>query len=124
LTKSLGVYPLCKALLLPRQTKQCKLNKINIVLKGIEHVSLKNIFVSHRGQDEDNCGNWTLPCRSARHAVNISNANDVIHIDYAEGRPYKEREHLIGGNHTIMLDKSLSFYGFNGTAILDCEQPY
>ena len=124
MTKSLGVYPLCKALLLPRQTKQCKLNKINIVLKGIEHVSLKNIFVSHRGQDEDNCGNWTLPCRSVRHAVNISNANDVIHIDYAEGRPYKECEHLIGGNHTIMLDKSLSFYGFNGTAILDCEQPY
>ena len=82
------------------------------------------MFVSHRGQDEDNCGNWTLPCRSVRHAVNISNANDVIHIDYAEGRPYKECEHLIGGNQAIMLDKSLSFYGFNGSAILHCEQTY
>ena len=82
------------------------------------------MFVSHNGQDEDNCGNWTLPCRSVRHAVNISNANDVIHIDYAEGRPYQECEHLIGGNQAIMLDKSLSFYGFNGSAILHCEQTY
>ena len=103
--------------------KQSKLNEINIVFKGIHPISLKNIFVSHRGQDEDNCGNWTVPCRSVRHAVNISSANDVIHIDYAEGRPYKECEHL-KENHTIMLDKSLSFYGFNGTAILHCEQTY
>ncbi|CAB3993681.1 Hypothetical predicted protein [Paramuricea clavata] len=48
----------------------------------------------------------------------------MTNIDYAEGRPYKECEHLIGGNHTIMLNKSLSFYGFNGSAILHCEQPY
>jgi hypothetical protein len=105
--------------------KQSKLDEINNVFKGIHPVSLKNIFVSHRGQDEDNCGNWTLPCRSVRHAVNISSANDVIYIDYAEGRPYKECEYLISNeNHTIMLDKSLSFYGFNGTAILGrhCEQ--
>ena len=86
-------------------------------------MSLNNVFVSHRGQDEDNCGNWTLPCRSVRHAVKVSCANDVIHIDYAEGRPYKECEHL-KGNHTIMLDKSLSFYGFNGRAILHCEETY
>ncbi|CAB3993680.1 Hypothetical predicted protein [Paramuricea clavata] len=92
--------------------------------RSIQHVSLKNVFVSHRGQDEDNCGNWTMPCRSVRHAVNISSANDVIHIDYAEGRPYKECEHPIGGNQAIMLDKSLSFYGFNGSTILHCEQTY
>ena len=82
------------------------------------------MFVSHRGQDEDNCGNWTNACRSVRHAVKISNANDVIRIDYAEGRPYQECEQLIGGNQAIMLDKSLSFYGFNGSAILHCEQTY
>ena len=82
------------------------------------------MFVSHRGQDEGNCGNWTLPCRSVRHAVNISSANDVIHIDYAGGRPYQECEHLVGGNQAIMLDKSLSFHGFNGSAILHCEQTY
>ena len=87
-------------------------------------MSLKNVFVSHRGQDEGNCGNWTLPCRSVRHAVNISSANDVIHIDYAEGRPYKECQHLIGGNQAIMLDKSLSFYGFNGSTLLYCGQTY
>ena len=81
--------------------------------------------MSHRGHDENVCGSWTLPCRSVRKAVKISNANDDIYIDYAEGKPYKECEHVIFyENHTIMLDKSLSFYGFNGSAILHCEQTY
>ena len=80
--------------------------------------------MSHRGQDEHFCGNWTIPCHSVRQAVKISNANDVIYIDYAKGRPYKECERLPAGNHTIILNKSLSFHGFNGSAILHCEQTY
>ena len=80
--------------------------------------------MSHRGKDRDFCGNWTLPCRSVRQAVNISNANDVIYIDYVEGRPYEECKQLLAGQHTIMLNKSLSFRGINGTAILHCEQSY
>ena len=86
-------------------------------------MSLKSVFVSHRGQDINGCGNWTLPCRSVRHAVKISSDNDVIHIDYANGRPYKECEQVIPKeNHTIMLNKSLSFHGFNGQARLHCEK--
>ena len=83
------------------------------------------MFVSHRGKDEDFCGDWTFPCRSVRQAVNISSANDVIYIDYAEGRPYKECEHLISNeNQTIILDKSLAFFGLNGSGILNCAQTY
>ena len=81
--------------------------------------------MSHSGQDDDVCGNWTLPCRSVRQAVKICNANDVIYIDYAEGRPYNECENLTANeSHTIMLDKSLFFYGLNGSAMLHCEQFY
>ena len=83
------------------------------------------MFVSHSGQDDDFCGNWTLPCRSVRQAVKICNANDVIYIDYAEGRPYSECENLTANeSHTIMLDKSLFFYGLNGSTMLHCEQSY
>ena len=77
------------------------------------------MYVSHRGNDLDSCGDWTLPCRSVRYAVRISSANDAIHIDYAKGKPYKECEHE---NHTIILDKSLSFHGMNGKAILHCGE--
>ena len=97
----------------------------NICFKGIQNLLSKNVFVSHRGKEEHFCGNWTLPCRSVRQAVNISNANDVIYIDYVEGRPYEECEDLISDEkHTIMLDKSLSFYGFNGSAMLQCKHTY
>ena len=82
------------------------------------------MFVSHRGQNNDSCGNLILPCRSVRYAVRkISKANDVIYIDYAEGIPYKECDNAKESD-TIMLVKSLSFYGFNGKAILHCQQAY
>ena len=83
-----------------------------------------NVFVSHRGQNKDSCGNLTLPCRSVRYAVEkISRSHDVIYIDYAKGRPYKECDNA-KETDTIMLVKSLSFYGFNGKAILNCQQHY
>ena len=97
---------------------------VKYYVQGIQNVSSKNVFVSHRGRDKNFCGNWTLPCRSVRQAVKISNANDDIYIDYSEGKPYKECEHLPASNHTIMLNKSLSFYGYNGSAVLHCEQTY
>ena len=92
-----------------------------IFFEGILRILSKNVFVRPSGQDKDNCGNWTLPCHSVRYAVKIARANDVIHIDYAEGKPYRECEHP-RKNQTIMLDKSLSFHGFKGKAILYCEQ--
>lgn len=83
------------------------------------------MFVSHRGHNGKNCGNLTLPCHSVRYAVKISSDNDVIHIDFADGKPYKECENISPNeNHTIMLDKSLVFYGFNGRAVLHCIQTY
>ena len=75
------------------------------------------MFVSHRGQDEDFCGDRILPCRSVRQAVNISCANTVIFIDCATERPYSE----CNSQNNIVLNKNLSFHGMNGTAILQCQ---
>ena len=91
---------------------------------GVAEVFSKNVFVSSNGEDKGGCGNWSSPCRSVRHAVKISSANDVIYIDYASGRPYRECKHPENIDGTIMLDKSLSFYGFKGTPQLYCEQTY
>lgn len=95
------------------------------IFKDIRWILSKDIFVSHRGHDRKNCGNLTQPCCSVRHAVKISNANDVIHIDHAAGKPYKECENIIPKeNHTIKLDKSLIFLGFHGRAVLHCKETY
>ncbi|XP_028408073.1 uncharacterized protein LOC114530670 isoform X2 [Dendronephthya gigantea] len=92
---------------------------------GIQPVSLKNLFVSHHGHDKENCGDETLPCRSLRHTITIARDNDVIRIDYAGGKPYKECENFTQKRlDTIVLNKSLLFYGFNGNAVLHCQQSY
>ena len=96
------------------------MHKILLLIIGIHNVSLKNIFVSHEGNDNSSCGNWTSPCRSVRHAVNISAANDVVHIDHFNGVGYEECELH---NNTILLDKSLTFTGDNGMAWLSCTAP-
>ena len=54
--------------------------------------------------------------------MEISIANDVILIDYSKGKTYNECDYK--ENHTIMLNKSLSFYGFNGVAVLQCQQAH
>ncbi|CAB4003067.1 Hypothetical predicted protein, partial [Paramuricea clavata] len=116
---------LCVSILI-RKLKQSDNIKISLHVESVEifvgkffSLPAYNIFVSHRGQDEDNCGNWTLPCRSVRYAVNISSANDVIHIDYANGRYYKECEDQ--SHDYIELNKTLSFHGMNGTPIIQCQ---
>jgi hypothetical protein len=69
-----------------------------------------------------NCGNWTMPCRSVRHAVKISDDGDQIHIDHAEGRPYMECENMTKSSCPIELRKSVSFYGINGKAEVRCKK--
>ena len=60
-----------------------------------------------------------------RYTITIARDNDVIYIDYAGGKPYKECENPTRkGNDTIVLNKSLLFYGFNGKAVLHCQQSY
>ena len=63
-----------------------------------------------------------MPCRTVRHAVKMSNDGDQIYIDYAQGRPYMECENLTQSTCSIELTKSVSFYGINGRAELQCNK--
>ncbi|CAB4038230.1 Hypothetical predicted protein, partial [Paramuricea clavata] len=63
-----------------------------------------------------------MPCRTVRHAVKISNDGDQIFIDYAQGRPYKECENVTQSTCSMELTKSVSFYGINGRAELQCNK--
>ena len=81
-----------------------------------------NYFVvSQRGTDLDGCGNWTMPCRSVRYAVNISNDGDDIYVDFAQGRPYMECENMTHTIYSMELRKSVSMIGVNGKAEIACN---
>ena len=82
----------------------------------------KSLLVSHDGVDELGCGNWTTPCLTLRYAVLISSSGDKILIDHAQNKPYKECDILTQSRSVIQLNKSLSFIGVNGTAIIECKK--
>ena len=63
-----------------------------------------------------------MSCRTVRHAVKMSNDGDQIYIDYAQGRPYMECENVTQSTCSIELTKSVSFYGINGRAELQCNK--
>ncbi|CAB4011995.1 Hypothetical predicted protein [Paramuricea clavata] len=98
------------------------LDMLRTLVRGIQDVKTNSLFVSHRGDDLNNCGNWTMPCRTVRHAVKMSNDGDQIYIDYAQGRPYMECENVTQSTCSIELTKSVSFYGINGRAELQCNK--
>ena len=76
-----------------------------------------DIFVSHSGKDFTGCGHPSSPCATVRFAVvNESRAWDIINIEYYKGQPYEECKYI----HPIMINKSLSFVGRNGKAIIQC----
>ena len=91
-------------------------------LIGFQDVFSRNLFVSHRGQDAVSCGNSSSPCRSIRFAVNVSSSEDIILIEHAQGKPYKECEHFRDWKCSIQLTKSLSFIGINGKAAIHCRR--
>ena len=82
----------------------------------------RHLLVSHGGKDVIFCGNSSAPCRSVRFAVNISSSGDVILIEHAQGKPYQECENIQTSNYPILLSKSLSFVGRNGTAVIQCRR--
>ena len=65
------------------------------------------------------CGNLNSPCRSIRYAVKISKNNDKILIAADQQKPYKECSNT--SYASIELNKSLSFLGINGTAVIECR---
>ena len=71
-------------------------------------------FVSQWGTDLNTCGNWSMSCRTIRHAVKMSKDGDQIHIDSAKGRPYMECENVTESTCSIELNKTISFHGRNG----------
>ena len=82
------------------------------------------LFVSHYGDDRNNCHNWTTPCRTVRNAVKMANEGDRIFIDYANGSPYMECQNLTQTRYSMGLTKSVSFYGINGKAEIRCSKQY
>ena len=65
-----------------------------------------------------------MPCRTLRHAVEISNDGDRIYIDYAQGRPYKECENVAISAESIDISQSISFHGLNGTTEIQCKKKW
>ena len=63
-----------------------------------------------------------MPCRTVRYAVKMSNDGDRIYIDYAQGRPYMECENVTQPTCSIVLNKTISFYGINGRPIIKCKK--
>ena len=63
-----------------------------------------------------------MPCRTLRHAVEISRRGDKIYIDYAQGKPYKECENVGKSVDPILISQSISFHGHNGKAEIRCKQ--
>ena len=83
---------------------------------------ITSLFVSHHGDDRNDCTNRSMPCRTVRHAVKISTDEDQIHIDYARGKPYMECENVTLSKCSILLTKSVSFHGINGKAEIRCRK--
>ena len=79
-------------------------------------------FVSQRGTDINTCGNWSMPCRTIRHAVRMSKDGDQIYIDSAKGRPYMECENVTESTCSIELNKTISFHGINGRPTIKCKR--
>ena len=95
---------------------------------GIQDVMTYSIFVGHDGVDLINCGNWTMPCRTVRYAVKMSNDGDQIYIDYAQGKPYMECQNVTQSepwlctSDPIEVTTSISFHGVNGNAEIQCHK--
>ena len=89
---------------------------------GIHYVLSAYWFVSQQGTDLNTCGNWSVPCRTMRHAVKMSNDRDQIYIDSAKGRPYMECENLTQSTCSIELNKTISFHGMNGQPTIKCNK--
>ena len=82
-----------------------------------------SLFVSQHGDDlNNNCGNQTMPCRTVRHAVKMSRDGDEIFINYVHGKPYMECENATQSSCAVELTKSVSFYGINGKAEIQCRK--
>ena len=62
-----------------------------------------------------------MPCRTLRHAVEISRRGDRIYIDYAQGKPYKECENVGKSVDPIDISQSISFHGYKGAAEIRCK---
>lgn len=82
----------------------------------------KSLLVSHDGTNMFACGNWTSPCQTIRYAISISDSGDDVLIDNAQNKPYEECESDQKSLPAIQINKSLSFIGVNGTAVIKCKR--
>ena len=68
------------------------------------------------------CGKSLSPCKTIKFAVeNISQTGDKILVDYGRQQPYHECETCAPSEAAIIINKSLSISGYNGTAIIECR---
>ena len=66
-------------------------------------------------------GELNSPSRSIRYAVTISKNNDKILVDADKQNPYKECSNTSDSSIELIGNKSLSFLGINGTAVIECH---
>ena len=99
-------------------------NKKNIsVFAGLKEADSLRIFVGPNGNDGPLCGKSLSPCRTIKFAVyNISQAEDIILVDYNRQQPYHECETCALWKSAIIINKSLSVFGYNGTAFIQCRR--
>ena len=91
-------------------------------MTGLNETYSRSIFVRPEGNDEVTCGNLLSPCKTIRFAVsNISQAGDTILVQYANQQPYNECEACAPSKPAIIINKSLSIIGNNGTALIQCR---
>ena len=82
----------------------------------------RNLYVAHTGQDVRYCGSVISPCRSVRFTVELSKPGDTIHVEHAQGKPYKECEGFKVGQTAIHIDGTLTIIGRNGKAVIQCHR--
>lgn len=91
-------------------------------LTGLNGTYSRSIFVRPEGKDGVACGKVLSPCKTIRFAVsNISQAGDTILVENANQQPYNECETCPPSKPAIIIDKSLSILGNNGTAYIRCR---
>lgn len=98
------------------------LNILYSYLSGLKEICSRSIYVGPEGNDEATCGKSLSPCKTIRFAVsNISQAGDTILVKHAKQQPYSECETCAPMKPSIIINKSLSIVGNNGTAFIRCR---
>ncbi|CAH3197019.1 unnamed protein product, partial [Porites evermanni] len=96
--------------------------------QGTEGGSRTDVYVSIHGQDVDNCGPQSEPCRSIAKAVQQVVKNGRIHLDGSgtKDEPFDCKSRLTNSDQYwgISIDKSVSIERLDSTPHVKCEKGF